>query len=149
VYWRISSQGAAWESERQPLGSQRLQELPALDLFSGLRSGHFAPLRLALMLSGPAIYHLEIDVVHFFQAVRLRRYLARATCSGGGVLVDDGGRVYTRLPGGDARLVSHGAVGQPLALEPGRDQCLAFLHPGGVEDTLRVQLWYRPRWREI
>ena len=66
-----------------------------------------------------------------------------------GVLVDDGGRVYTRIGDSGARLVSHGAVGQPLALEPGRDQRLTFLHPGGIEDTLRIQLWHRPRWQEI
>ena len=149
VYWRVSSQGTVWESERQPLGSPLLQELPALDLFSGLRSGNFAPLQLALMLQGPAIYHLEIDVVHFFHVGQLRRYLARGTLTGGGILVDDGGWVVTRMSEGNACLVSHGAVGQPLALEPGRDQRLYFLHSGGIEDTLRIQLWYRPRWQEI
>ena len=53
-------------------------------------------------------------------------------------------------PQGDsARLSAHCGVGQPLELEPGRDQRLFFLHPGGIDQTLRVRLWYRPRWHEV
>lgn len=149
VFWQVTSQGVTWESARLPLGSALLQELPAVDLFAGLRGGRFAPLALALMLKGPGIYEASIDFVQFFPAGRVRRYLARGGLQGGGVLEDDCGAVAATPEGGGARLASHCAVGQPLALEPGRDQRLYVLHAGGSLDELRVRLWYRPRWREV
>lgn len=149
VYWQVTSQGVTWESARQPLGSTLLQELPAVDLFAGLRGGRFAPLTLALMLKGPGIYEACIDFVQFFPAGRVRRYLARGGLEGGGVLEDDRGAVTAAPAGGAARLASHCAVGQPLALEPGRAQRLYFLHAGSSQDELRVRMWYRPRWREV
>lgn len=149
VYWQVSSQGVTWESTRQPLGSELLQELPAVDLFAGLRGGRFAPLMLALMLKGPGVYEANIDFVQFFPAGRVRRYLARGGLEGAGVLEDDRGAVSAAPDGSVARLASHCAVGQPLALEPGRNQRLYFLHAGSVLDGLRVRLWYRPRWQEV
>lgn len=149
LYWQVSSQGVAWESGRQPLGSGLLQELPAVDVFAGLRGGRFAPLRLALIIKGPGTYTVDLDFVQFFPAGRVRRYLARGVSGGGGVLEDDCGAVTSAPEGGTARLASHCAVGQPLALEPERNQRLYFLHAGATADTLRVRLWYRPRWREV
>jgi hypothetical protein len=53
VYWQVTSQGVTWESTRQPLGSTLLQELPAVDLFAGLRGGRFSKRRSSVRLIWP------------------------------------------------------------------------------------------------
>lgn len=149
LYWQVTSCGVTWASEHQPLTGTLLQELPAVDLFAGLRGGRFAPVELALMLKTPAAVTLAVDFVQFFPAWRVRRYLARGALTGSGVFEDDRGAVSAQPQGDSARLSAHCGVGQPLELEPGRDQRLLFLHPGGIDQTLRVRLWYRPRWHEV
>lgn len=148
AFWRVTALGARWESEHRPLGAALLQELPALDVFHGLRGGHLAPLELALMLSGPGIYRLDVDCVQFFPAGRVRRYLACGALNAGGLLDDDGQRVVT-VSGAGGQMVTHTVVGSPLELEPGRGQRLLFLHPGGIETQLQVRVAYRARWQEV
>ncbi len=148
VFWRVSALGVCWESERRPLGDALLQELPALDVFHGLRGGHLAPLELALMLSGPGIYRVDVDYVQFFPAARVRRYLARGALNAGGTLDDDGCHALTITQAG-GHVVTHAAVGSALALHPGRTQRLVFLHPGAIDAVLQVRVSYRARWQEV
>jgi hypothetical protein len=146
VWWKITAGVVSWETGRVLLGGSKLEELPVVNLAPGRIAANPADVSLELKIRGNlASYRLDLDCIQFFPAAGLRKYRALGTLAAGAVFEDAYGEITGKDTGG--KLVqSHYLIGDPLTVEPGKDQRLFVLHAGAIDQGLVVKVKYKARW---